>query len=317
MLIKNKKSALYDFLRSYPFTGSLVSPEGNPSEKLIRIIQEFGIELNWITWEEVNCVLQNAFMKGTEGSFRYQLARISQDDLTKSQNQDFYQWLCPVPPKLKKYDHIFLMGSLLDIVTKRLSYFITCNKDMKIKYNNIWFLGSERPLTDEEKSDLEEIKRYGSISEKLKTEADMELSLSTHLLQFYAWNEKISVKNAREFVENFQKGIKSFFVTGKGTIKKFATTEDTVNATVKLAKEQNISFDKKKILVLSSNPFIEFQCLAVWIQMLKMGIKPDTIDGCGRLDQYKNGKFGQKIIGNNLAKTLFMIKQLYEILENS
>lgn len=309
-------SELFDLLKPYPFAGSLVSPDGNPSDKLIRVVREFEIQFTETSWTGINEALQNAFFKGTEGTFRYQLARMEQEELTKEQKKDFAPWTIPFKPKLEEYDHILLLGSLLQNTTERLSYFINCDKDNEINCNRIWCLGSERPLIDKEKNDLREVFSADTDVnvEQVTTEASMEVSLIVNLTKFYAWNGKIPANNSEKTVRSFKEGRKFLFINAKGTVKQFATTEDTVNETIKHAEKENISFSKKKILVLSSNPFIEFQCLAVLIPMLKHGIIPQRVDGCGHTSLYPDGKFGKKVIGNNLAKVVYMITQLSKLI---
>ncbi len=303
-------SSLYDLLKGYRFVGSLVGKNGQPSLKLTSITREvFGLPLPVKNnWQEVNNVLQDAFFKGTEGTFRYQLAQMEQEKLTESEQLDFVHLGTDMFPRKTKYDAIFLMGSLFGNVLNRLIHFIDYNERALVECQKVWVLGSERPLTEKELAKMKEV--IPETPEAIDTEAKMQSWVIANLATFYTWKKGISHKEASKVIKNFLNERAFIFINAEGSIKKYATTEDTVYATVKRAKEYSISFEGKDVLVLSSNPFIEFQCLAVLLPMLKRGITLNSIDGCGHSDLPIGETFGKKVIGNNLAKIVFMIKQL-------
>lgn len=220
-------------------------------------------------------------------------------------NADF---LLDVFPTHQTPRYILILGSSITSMWSRIEFLNDLVKSKKVKIlpeTKIILCLGERTLLDTEKEELKRLHDLYSKDVYTSTITD-EREGGKLLIQYFP------------FCPDIQPESIMFALAQKKPGAVRATTPDTIEALLGM-----ISFTKNDtILIVSSNPYIEYQVATTHSILLQKGlnISNSSLEGAGKGSHISEETFDIKDAGiflDNLARTLYSYKTLYDIVPPS
>lgn len=216
------------------------------------------------------------------------------------------EYLQPILPAYKNPQSILILGSTIMNMWERITFFnemvergiITISESTKI----IFCVG-ERSLVDYEIKDLQRLEALHSFSSEEKIED--ERTAGQVILKIFPFSSKIKEANIR------------IIMTEKKPNAPRATTADTIEAWMR-----SDLFNENNILVVSNNPYVEYQTETVLLSLIsqKFIIEESSLDQMGFGSRLTPETFTIKDVGiylDNLARTLYTLTKIHEIIPPS
>lgn len=209
-------------------------------------------------------------------------------------------------PQAKTFDYVLLLGSTVLNVWNRISFFnqlVQTGKVILSPDTKIILCVGERILEEYEKKDIETLFLQFNYTEVIPQD---ERELGKILLSFFPFCNEITKESLHIVNSSKQPGTPR------------ATTVDNINDFLTHYYSNN-----KKTLVISSNPYVEYQLLTAQLCFLKNPISCSdymSIEGAGFGSHLTLETFTLKDCGvylDNIARTFYSLTKIYDIVPPS
>ena len=215
-------------------------------------------------------------------------------------------YLQPISPSYKHPQTVLILGSTIMNMWERINFFnelvekgaMTISESTKI----IICVG-ERPLLDYEIKDLEKLQTQHSSS--LQKNIQDEREAGEIIMKIFPFSTKINHQNIY------------VVATEKKPNTPRATTADTIDAWM-----NSDHFNQNNILVISNNPYVEYQKETVFLSLIShnLSIEESSLDQMGFGSRLTSSTFTIKDVGiylDNLARTIYTLTKIHEIITPS